>query len=249
VAVGGIQNEARGYASFVGGGGAWGGDGNYIFEGNVASGVSSVVVGGYGNLAANLFATIPGGRYNFAEGAYSFAAGCRAKAHGNGSFVWGDANDFDVHAWGANQFVVRATGGYWLFSGVDGTGNPTAGATLAAGSGSWGNWSDRSAKTNCVPVNARSVLDRVVALPIASWNYITQDPSIRHLGPMAQDFHAAFGVGDSDKTITTVDADGVALAAIQGLNQKLEAENAELKRRSEKLERLLNQSGVVNDNL
>ena len=74
----------------------------------------------------------------------------------------------------------------------------------------------------------------------------TQAASIRHLGPMAQDFKAAFAIGESDKGITTVDADGVALAAIQGLNQKVEAqnaalraENAELKARLEKLERLL----------
>jgi hypothetical protein len=46
---------------------------------------------------------------------------------------------------------------------------------------------------------------------------------------MAQDFHAAFGVGPDDKHIATVDADGVALAAIQGLNQKVESENATLR--------------------
>jgi trimeric autotransporter adhesin len=59
---------------------------------------------------------------------------------------------------------------------------------------------------------------------------------------MAQDFHAAFGVGPDERHITTVDADGVALAAIQGLNRKLEAsrrENAELRERPERLERLV----------
>jgi hypothetical protein len=59
---------------------------------------------------------------------------------------------------------------------------------------------------------------------------------------MAQDFRAAFGLGEDDKHIATVDADGVALAAIQGLNQKLERENAELKARLERLERLLEQT-------
>ena len=65
----------------------------------------------------------------------------------------------------------------------------------------------------------RAVLDRVVAMPLATWNYKEQDDSIRHMGPMAQDFHAAFGLGVSDKLIDTVDPDGVALAAIQGLNE------------------------------
>jgi hypothetical protein len=81
--------------------------------------------------------------------------------------------------------------------------------------------SDRHAKENFRPVDARSVLDKVVSLPITEWNFKTA-PGEAHLGPMAQDFHAAFGLGADDKHIATVDADGVALAAIQGLNQKLE---------------------------
>jgi hypothetical protein len=59
---------------------------------------------------------------------------------------------------------------------------------------------------------------------------------------MAQDFYAAFNVGEDEKHITTVDADGVALAAIQGLNQKLEQKNAEvaeLKRELEKLKHVV----------
>lgn len=235
---GGWWNQAGGYTATVSGGAT-----------NTASDHWATVGGGWGNTAAGRAATVPGGYNNLASGWYSFVAGRRAKADGQGSFVWGDASDCDVHAWGNNQFVVRATGGYWLFSAVDGTGAPTAGVTLAAGSGTWGSWCDRNAKTNCAPVDARTVLDKVVALPIATWNYKTQDPAIRHLGPMAQDFHAAFGVGDSDKTITTVDADGVALAAIQGLNQKVEtavkdkdARIAELERRLAALERLLKAS-------
>ena len=57
--------------------------------------------------------------------------------------------------------------------------------------------------------------------PLSDWNYTTQDSTIRHIGPVAQDFYAAFGTGDSERYITTVDADGVALAAIQGLNHAL----------------------------
>jgi hypothetical protein len=81
--------------------------------------------------------------------------------------------------------------------------------------------SDRNLKENFAAVNARAVLEKVSALPLQSWNY-REDSTTRHLGPMAQDFHAAFGVGADDKHIATVDAEGVALAAIQGLNQKLE---------------------------
>jgi hypothetical protein len=69
-------------------------------------------------------------------------------------------------------------------------------------------------------------------VPVSVWNYKSQNPSIRHMGPMAQDLHAAFGLGESDKGIATIDADGVALAAIQGLNAKLETENAALRAQS-----------------
>ena len=101
--------------------------------------------------------------------------------------------------------------------------------------------SDRHAKENFAPVNPAEVLQKVAALPITEWSYKTI-AGARHVGPMAQDFHAAFGLGSDDKGISTVDADGVALAAIQGLNQKLELtqrENAALKERVERLEKLL----------
>jgi len=106
--------------------------------------------------------------------------------------------------------------------------------------------SDRNLKENFAPVSPREVLQKVAALPISRWNF-KGDSATPHVGPMAQDFHAAFGLGTDDKHIATVDADGVALAAIQGLNQKvdsdnatLRAENAELKARLEKLEQLMN---------
>jgi hypothetical protein len=220
---GGMTNTASGYAATVGGG-----------QYNAATNSFATIGGGNQNVAG-LYGTVPGGALNHATGDFSFAAGRRANAHGKGSFVWGDSTDAEVAAWGANQFVVRATGGYWLYSGVA----PSTGVTLSPGDGSWSSMSDRNAKANAEPVDARAVLDKVAALPIATWNYKAQDPSIRHIGPMAQDFTAAFGVGDSDKTITTVDADGVALAAIQGLNQKLEAVVQEKDARIAELERRL----------
>ena len=81
----------------------------------------------------------------------------------------------------------------------------------------------------------------MAALPLARWSY-KEDPGTRHLGPVAQDFYAAFNVGPDDKHIATVDADGVALAAIQGLNQKLEEGTRtlemELKRRDAEIAEL-----------
>jgi len=89
-------------------------------------------------------------------------------------------------------------------------------------------------------------VEKVAALPISTWRF-KQHPQSRHIGPMSQDFYAAFGVGPDDQHIATVDADGVALAAIQGLNQKVEAENAALKQEVAELKRLVQQlSAQVN---
>lgn len=192
-----------------------GGQGNRIG----AFSVGASIGGGEGNNVPidARHATIPGGRNNEAVRA-AFAAGTRAKAVHQGAYVWGDSTDADIASTNENSVTIRASGGYRLFS------NPTAtiGTYLAPNSGSWISMSDRKMKDNFEAVNPREVLAKVTALPVQRWNYKTQDPAVRHIGPTAQDFKAAFNVGETDTGISTVDADGVALAAIQGLNQKLE---------------------------
>ena len=88
--------------------------------------------------------------------------------------------------------------------------------------------SDRDAKANFAPVDGRKLLERLTAISIETWNYKAQDASIRHIGPMAQDFHEAFGVGEDERHITTIDADGVALAAIQGLYEIVKEKDARI---------------------
>ncbi len=100
--------------------------------------------------------------------------------------------------------------------------------------------SDRNLKENFAPVSPREVLAKVAVMPISRWNFIG-DAATPHVGPMAQDFHAAFGLGTDDKHIATVDADGVALAAIQGLNEKVEVGSQRSEDRSRKLEDRLQQ--------
>ena len=88
--------------------------------------------------------------------------------------------------------------------------------------------SDRNAKENFAPVDNQAVLAQVAALPVTKWNYKTDQKGVQHIGPMAQDFQAAFGLdGPDDKHISVVDEGGVALAAIQGLNQKLQEQMRE----------------------
>jgi len=134
-------------------------------------------------------------------------------------------------------FRTDGLGGFAWFAGGthnDGTGNSGGGATLMSltstgltVNGIFASSSDRNVKAGFEPVDSKSILKKVAALPIARWHY-TNDVATPHIGPMAQDFSAAFNVGTDDKHIATVDADGVALGAIQGLNQKL---NEELHRR------------------
>ncbi len=97
--------------------------------------------------------------------------------------------------------------------------------------------SDRNVKEHFEPVNARDVLQKVAALPLSRWNY-KDDPSQTHIGPMAQDFHAAFTVGPDDKHIATVDADGVALAAIQGLNDIVREKDVKMRELEQRLKNL-----------
>jgi hypothetical protein len=95
--------------------------------------------------------------------------------------------------------------------------------------------SDRNAKQDFAPVCSAQILDKVARLPISQWSY-KQDAATRHLGPMAQDFYSLFNVGPDDKHIAVVDEGGVALAAIQGLNQKLEERATTLERWLERAE-------------
>jgi hypothetical protein len=105
--------------------------------------------------------------------------------------------------------------------------------------------SDRNQKKNIEPADPAAILDKVSRLPISTWSYRNEPDGVRHLGPMAQDFHAGFGLGDDDRSYFAVDAHGVALAAIQALDRKLaeqqkqidklERENRELSRRLQSL--------------
>jgi hypothetical protein len=110
----------------------------------------------------------------------------------------------------------------------------TAGVKLAPGSGTWASLSDRTMKTGITPLDERAILSKVVALPVTSWSYRSEDPRVRHAGPMAQDFYAAFGLGEDDRHITSIDEDGIALAAIKGLYEN--STRAELADRRENRE-------------
>jgi len=197
-------------------------------RGNTASGLVATIAGGDGNSATGDGATVPGGYANLAAGMFSFAAGSEASANSDGSFVWNDNAGGTTTDIGANSFVARASGGFAFYTAK----GAATGAYLPAGSGSWASLSDRNVKANVIGVDGQDILERLASLPIATWNYKTQADSVRHIGPMAQDFRQAFGLGEDETHISTVDSEGVALAAIQQLYR----EKQELKNRLEALE-------------
>ncbi len=245
---GGENNVASGYGATISGGGyniasdgAATVGGGY---GNTASGYRATIGGGKDNTASGADATIPGGEGNIAAGDHSFAAGYRAQANNAGCFVWGDNTDAYVSCNVNNRTIFRSSGGYYIYTNA----SLSTGAYLAAGGSSWNSVSDRERKENLRPVDTRALLENLAAIEISTWNYKGQDPSVRHIGPMAQDFNALLPDlgGEGEKYINALDADGVALAAIQGLYgivreqeaqiESLEAENAALSAQLDDLE-------------
>jgi len=231
VAGGGYNTASEDWAT-VGGGGA-----------NTASGGFSTVTGGYGNIASGHYSFICGGQYNVAAGEHSFAGGWSAKANHNGAFVWGSHVDSDFSSERIGQFRIRANGGArfdinngrWLQIYDDGMDVITTsmGAHLTIG-GVWTNASDRNLKENFTIIDGREILDRIAHLPITQWNYKSENEDITHIGPVAQDFYSLFGLGGDDKSISTIDPAGIALAAIQALHEK----TVELEKKSSRIEQL-----------
>ena len=226
---GGQGNTASGGVAMIGGGEANMASGPTATVGggtlNTASAEGATVAGGGGNTASGIHAVVPGGFENTAAGNDSFAAGHYATANSDGSFVWSDLSlPAGLTDTGPNSFVARASGGFTFYT-ASGT---STGATLAAGSGSWSSLSDRNTKANFNAVDGQAILSRLAALPIATWNYKAQPDSVRHMGPTAQDFREAFGLGEDERHISTVDAQGVALAAIQALYETVTEQNQQI---------------------
>jgi len=235
VVAGASANQATAPGATVGGGGN-------VQVGNSAHGRYSTVPGGLQNFANGDF-SVAMGHTSVAGGDYSIAGGRRATIRTDfqagdtdgdaGTFAWADAQNDALVSTGNNQFLVRAQGGMWL--GTNSTVNIPAGQFIATSTGahlttggSWTNASSRTLKQGFATIDTGAVLNALIDLPIQSWSYIGSVEGV-HLGPVAEDFKAAFDLGGDGRSIATVDADGVALAAIQGLNAKLEFERDALR--------------------
>jgi hypothetical protein len=186
------------------------------------------------------------------SGKHGFAAGAFAQATNDGAFVWNSnsTSQFDSSsavnsegATGADTFNVRSPGGVRFV-----TGSSQVVYTTNASAG-WSTTSTRTSKTNIDPVEPTDVLTSVEEMEVSTWEYRDEDgegKGVRHMGPTAEQFHDAFELGDSEEHINSMNLDGVALAAIQGLSEKvddkderiddLEAENEQLRERNAELE-------------
>jgi hypothetical protein len=151
-----------------------------------------------------------------------------------GTFVWSDgsataaADTFKNTA--NNEFAARATGGFRFRTNLAGT----TGCNLPAGSGVFNCTSSRTTKENFSAVSGDDVLARLRKVPVSTWNYISEGRGTRHLGPMAEDFYGAFGLGTGNTSIGVQDAVGVSLAAVKALD----ARTVELRRKTEEVEQL-----------
>jgi hypothetical protein len=141
----------------------------------------------------------------------------------DGNAPFGGTSGFSWHSGGVHDNGANAPGA----GGAELMRLSTNGNLYVRGSVTGGvilNTSDRNVKSLIQSINPQAILAKVAAMPISRWVCSADEKKSWHLGPMAQDFRSAFGLGQDDKTIATVDAGGVALAAIQGLNAKVMAQ-------------------------
>lgn len=99
------------------------------------------------------------------------------------------------------------------------------------------NPSDVNLKSNFKQLDKSEVLEKVSQLNISEWTY-KSTPEVRHVGPTAQEFYSKFNLGQDDKSIHTIDSNGIALVAIQeliNLTNTLKNEIIELKSEFEQL--------------
>jgi hypothetical protein len=140
-----------------------------------------------------------------------------------GTFVWSDgsatASADTFKNTSNNEFAARATGGFRFRTNLAGT----TGCNLPAGSGVFNCTSSRTTKENFRTVDGGELLGKIRALDVTSWNYTSEGAQVRHLGPMAEDFYKAFGLGVGNTSIGVQDLAGVSLAAVKALDVRTDA--------------------------
>lgn len=234
-----------------------------VGEDNTATGYASVALGYHAHTNARrgtfVFAdNVTGGTQDSVKvelvGSAVWRLSCGMRIHTNQALTTGVS-------FGGPSVNPSVCGSSYYYGQANAMISTSTGAYLHT-NGTWTNSSDVNRKHRFAEVSGEDVLARLRSLPITSWTYRTENDDVRHIGPMAQDFRATFGLGDDEKVISTVDADGVALAAAKALeartagqenriqalearNVELQQENAEMRARLERIEALLAGQGTA----
>jgi len=152
------------------------------------------------------------------------------------------ADDWSMILLDTDKFLISRNGSGVNEMEISNGGDLSIGGSLSEGS-------DVNSKENFEEVDPIEVLDRVLELPVTTWNYKHDNASVRHMGPMAQDFAAAFGLGEDETRLAGLDVNGVTIAAIKGLHQRLQDKEADLVEKDETIETLQKQNKDLNQRL
>ncbi|OGU67446.1 MAG: hypothetical protein A2499_16850 [Stygiobacter sp. RIFOXYC12_FULL_38_8] len=217
---------------------------------NQATGDYSLSLGSYSQATQSHAIAI--GTQAYATGIYSIAIGSGANTNGkDGAMVVGDDAYFQT-AYSAqdNSLTMRFIGGYRLWSSYP---DSTAGVYMRHGQSGWSNYCDRNKKENFEPVNGEWVLGKIKNIPITKWSYKKTDPNEKYIGPMAQDFYAAFQLNGTDSLgINSISIDGVNMAGVIALEKRTSEIKATLQiliDENRKLKEQLSNVSKINDEL
>lgn len=183
-------------------------------RGNDARGEASLALGYHVTTIGNYSQGF--GFYSEANADYSTVFGFKATSNHIGTFIFSDnSSNNPTLSTADNQFLVRSAGGVVFYTSAD----LSTGVVLPAGSGSWSALSDSAVKKNIILVDPQDILAKIRKINVYEWSYKSEG-SVKHIGPMAQSFFKTFGYGSDKRYISTVDIDGVNLAAIKALYEK-----------------------------
>lgn len=217
----GASSRAEGFASL-----ALGYTNRAVGQGSVALGYRNGSIGDYSVTLGSRAVAASGCP---SSGACDLSTLTDAQGH-DGAFVFGDnSTTTSIGATANNQFTARAAGGFRFLTNA----TATTGCTLPPGSGVFNCTSDRNAKRQVTP--ARGVLDRLARVPVSTWSYKSEKGGVRHMGPMAQDFRRAFGLGTDDRSIGLLDEAGVSLAAVKELHTKTVRQQRQLDTQADRI--------------
>lgn len=217
---------------------------------NQATGDYSLALGSYSQATQSHAVAI--GTQAYATGIYSIAIGSGANTNGkDGSMVVGDDAYFQTaYSSSDNQLTMRFIGGYRLWSSYP---DSTAGVYMRHGQSGWSNYCDRNKKENFEPINGEWLLGKIKNIPITKWSYKKTDPNEKYIGPMAQDFYAAFQLNGTDSLgINSISIDGVNMAGVIALEKRTSEIKAILQvliDENRKLKEQLSNVSKINDEL